>query len=166
VQSAVIQEQMSLPFDVLAGRVTFDIWVAYWPEHPDTWSEVQTATNFVASNTLEAHAWGPSRFLSGDVAGQVAELKQQPGPDLHVYGSANLLQALLAHDLVDALWLRIHPITLGGPARAAHSARYFKTGPGGYGEGGRSSSSSRSTAAAATSCASAATAHASSTRVA
>jgi len=52
-------------------------------------------------------------FLSGDVAAHVARLKREPGPDLHVYGSANLLQTLFAHDLVDALWLRIHPITLG-----------------------------------------------------
>jgi dihydrofolate reductase len=113
VQSAVIRRQMSLPFDLLLGRTTFEIWAAYWPQHPDVWPEVQTATKYVASNTLTEHAWGPSVFLGGDVAGQVAELKRQPGPDLHVYGSANLLQTLFAHDLVDALWLRIHPITLG-----------------------------------------------------
>lgn len=52
-------------------------------------------------------------FLGGDVADQVANLKRRPGPDLHVYGSANLMQTLLRHDLVDAFWLRIHPITLG-----------------------------------------------------
>ena len=113
VQSAVIRKQMSLPFDLLLGRTTFEIWAPYWPQHPDVWPEVQTATKYVASNTLTAHAWGPSVFLSGDVAAHVAKLKEQPGPDLHVYGSANLLQTLLAHDLVDALWLRIHPITLG-----------------------------------------------------
>jgi dihydrofolate reductase len=113
VQSSVIRRQMSLPFDLLLGRTTFEIWAPYWPEHADVWPEVQTATKYVASNTLTSHAWGPSVFLSGDVAGDVAELKQGPGPDLHVYGSANLLQTLLAHDLVDALWLRIHPITLG-----------------------------------------------------
>ncbi|MDF1522062.1 MAG: dihydrofolate reductase family protein [Trueperaceae bacterium] len=113
VQSAVIRKQMGLPFDLLVGRVTFEIWAAHWPQRPDAWPEVQTATKYVASATLEAHAWGPSVFLSGDVAGKVAALKRQPGPDLHVYGSANLLQTLLKHDLVDALWLRIHPITLG-----------------------------------------------------
>ena len=113
VQSVVIRKQMSLPFDLLLGRTTFEIWAPYWPQHPDVWPEVQTATKYVASNTLTAHAWGPSVFLSGDVAAHVAKLKEQPGPDLHVYGSANLLQTLLAHDLVDALWLRIHPITLG-----------------------------------------------------
>jgi dihydrofolate reductase len=113
VQSAVIRQQMSLPFDLLLGRTTFEIWAPYWPQHPNVWPGVQTATKYVASNTLTSHAWGPSVFLGGDVAGQVAELKRQPGPDLHVYGSANLLQTLLADDLVDAFWLRIHPITLG-----------------------------------------------------
>jgi dihydrofolate reductase len=113
VQSAVIRRQMSLPFDLLLGRRTFEIWAPYWPRHADVWPEVQAATKYVASNTLASHAWGPSVFLSGDVAARVAELKRQPGPDLHVYGSANLLQTLLAHDLVDAIWLRVHPITLG-----------------------------------------------------
>jgi dihydrofolate reductase len=116
-QSAVIRQQMSLPFDLLLGRTTFEIWAPYWPQHPDVWPEVQTATKYVASNTLTSHAWQPSVFLNGDVAGRVAQLKRQPGPDLHVYGSANLLQTLFAHDLVDALWLRIHPITLGGGKR-------------------------------------------------
>ncbi len=113
VQSAVIREQLSLPFDLLLGRRTFDIWAVYWPAHAAAWPEVQKATKYVASNTLTEHPWKPSVFLSGDVAAQVAELKRRPGPDLHVYGSANLMQTLLAHDLVDALWLRIHPITLG-----------------------------------------------------
>ena len=117
VQSAVIRKQMSLPFDLLLGRTTFEIWAAYWPQHPDVWPEVQTATKYVATNTLTTHAWGPSVFLSGDVADHVAKLKQQPGPDLHVYGSANLVQTLLKHDLVDAFWLRIHPITLGSGKR-------------------------------------------------
>ena len=113
VQSEVIRRQMNLPFDLLLGRRTFEIWAPYWPQHADVWPGVQTATKYVASNTLTAHAWGPSVFLSGDVAGEVARLKQSAGPDLHVYGSAQLVQTLLAHDLVDALWLRIHPITLG-----------------------------------------------------
>lgn len=113
VQSAVIKQQMTLPFDLLLGRKTFDIWAPYWPQHPDVWPGVQTATKYVASNTLTTSEWQPSVFLSGDVAAKVADLKQSPGPDLHVYGSANLVQTLLANDLVDALWLRIHPITLG-----------------------------------------------------
>jgi dihydrofolate reductase len=113
VQSALLRKQMGLPFDLLLGRTTFEIWAPYWPERPDVWPGAQTATKYVASNTLTSHTWGPSVFLRGDVAGQVARLKEEPGPDLHVYGSGKLVQTLLAHDLVDAFWLRLHPITLG-----------------------------------------------------
>jgi dihydrofolate reductase len=51
--------------------------------------------------------------LDGDVAAKVAQLKQQPGPDLHVWGSGDLLQTLMKHDLVDTFWLMIYPLTLG-----------------------------------------------------
>ncbi len=66
---------------------------------------------------MTSHEWQPSVFLSGDIAEKVTKLKHQPGPDLHVYGSANLLQTLLKHDLVDAFWLKIYPITLGSGKR-------------------------------------------------
>jgi len=56
-------------------------------------------------------------FLGGDIAEKVIKIKQQPGPDLHVWGSGNLLQALLKHDLVDAFWLKIYPLTLGSGKR-------------------------------------------------
>ncbi len=56
-------------------------------------------------------------FLNGDTAEKITKIKQQEGPDLHVFGSANLVQTLLKHDLVDALWLKIFPITLGGGKR-------------------------------------------------
>lgn len=57
--------------------------------------------------------WQPSVFLNGNVAEKVVGIKQQPGPDLHVWGSGNLIQTLIKHDLVDAFWLMIYPITLG-----------------------------------------------------
>ena len=56
-------------------------------------------------------------FLNGDVAEKVAKIKQQQGPDLHVWGSGNLIQTLIKHDLVDMFWLMIYPITLGGGKR-------------------------------------------------
>jgi dihydrofolate reductase len=115
--STVIKEQMSLPFDLLLGRHTFDIWAPFWPRHADAWPKVMKATKYVASNTVTFHEWQPTVFLSGDIAAQIREIKQQQGPDLHVYGSANLVQTLLKHDLVDALWLKIFPITLGGGKR-------------------------------------------------
>jgi dihydrofolate reductase len=62
---------------------------------------------------MTSHQWQPSVFLNGDVAKKVAELKQGEGPDLHIWGSGNLLQTLMKHDLVDNFWLMIYPITLG-----------------------------------------------------
>jgi dihydrofolate reductase len=56
-------------------------------------------------------------FLNGDIADKVAKIKHQEGPDLHVWGSGNLIQTLIKHDLVDVFWLMIYPITLGGGKR-------------------------------------------------
>ncbi len=106
-------EQLSRPFDLLLGRKTFEIFASYWPQHPEEGPEINNATKYVASNTLTKHAWGKSVFLKGDVAPAIKKLKQQAGPDLQVHGSGNLIQALLAHDLVDEFWLKIFPVTLG-----------------------------------------------------
>ncbi len=117
VLETVIKMQTNRPFDLLLGRKTFDIWAAYWPQHADDWPGVKTATKYVASNTMTSHEWQPSVFLSGDIAERVTTIKQQQGPDLHVWGSGNLLQSLIKHDLVDAFWLIIYPVTLGGGKR-------------------------------------------------
>ena len=117
VSSTAIRKQMNMPFDLLIGRRTFDIWANFWPQHNDMWPAVNTATKYVASNTMTSHEWQPSVFLNGDIAEKITKIKQQEGPDLHVYGSANLIQTLLKHNLVDAFWLKIYPITLGGGKR-------------------------------------------------
>jgi dihydrofolate reductase len=117
VLAAALKKQMNTPFDLLIGRKTFDIWAPFWPQHNDFWPAVNTATKYVASNTLTSHSWQPTVFLSGDVAGKISQIKQMEGPDLHVYGSANLVQTLLKHDLVDAFWLKIYPVTLGSGKR-------------------------------------------------
>jgi dihydrofolate reductase len=113
----VVQKQMSMPFDLLLGRKTFEIWKKYWPNHVDNWLGAATATKYVASNTMTSSEWQPSVFLSGDIAEKVRQLKRQDGADLHVYGSADLLQTLMKHDLVDELWLKIYPLTLGSGKR-------------------------------------------------
>jgi len=113
VVGEAMKKQMNLPFELLLGRKTFEVWASYWPDHADFWSGVNPATKYVASNTITSHEWQPSVFLSGDIAEKVRQLKQQEGPDLHVYGSANLVQTLMKHDLVDEFWLKIFPITLG-----------------------------------------------------
>lgn len=117
VLGAALQKQMKSPFDLLLGRKTFEIWEPYWPKHTDIWPGASTATKYVASNTRTSSEWQPSVFLSGNIAEKIAELKQQPGPDLHVWGSGDLLQTLIQHDLVDTFWLMIYPVTLGAGKR-------------------------------------------------
>ncbi|MBP8242861.1 MAG: dihydrofolate reductase family protein, partial [Thermoflexales bacterium] len=113
VLGKLLRRQMGLPFDLLLGRKTYDIWAPYWPLHGDAWPGANAATKYVASNTLTSGPWRTSVFLNGDVAEKVARIKQQPGPDLHVWGSGDLLQTLIKHDLVDTFWLMMYPITLG-----------------------------------------------------
>ena len=108
-----MRKMLNMPMDLLLGRKTFDIWEPYWPKNGDFWPNVNTAVKYVASNTKTASEWQPTVFLDGDVAKKVAELKQGEGPDLHIWGSGNLLQTLMKHDLVDVFWLMIYPITLG-----------------------------------------------------
>jgi len=117
IGGTALRKQMNKPFDLLLGRKTFDIWEPYWPKHADAWPGVNTATKYVASNTMTSSEWQPSVFLNGDVPEKVGKIKQEPGPDLHVWGSGNLLQTLIKHDLVDAFWLMIYPITLGSGKR-------------------------------------------------
>jgi dihydrofolate reductase len=117
VIGTVMKKQMSLPFDLLLGRKTFEVWASYWPQHGEYWPGVNPATKYVASNTMTSSEWQPSVFLSGDIAEEINKIKQTQGPDLHVYGSANLLQTLMKHDLVDAFWLKIYPLTLGSGKR-------------------------------------------------
>ncbi len=119
VLGTVLRRKMNMPFDLLLGRKTFEIWEPYWPQHADEWGwpGVNTATKYVASNSRTSSQWQPSVFLNGDIPEKIANLKQQPGPDLNVWGSGNLLQTLIKHDLVDTFWLMIYPITLGGGKR-------------------------------------------------
>ena len=117
ILGTALRKQMNSPFDLLLGRKTFDIWEPFWPQHADEWPSVNTATKYVASNTRTSSQWQPSVFLNGDIAEKVAKIKQQPGPDLHVWGSGHLLQTLMKDDLVDAFWLMIYPITLGAGKR-------------------------------------------------
>ncbi len=117
VLGTALRRQMSLPFDLLLGRKTYDIWAPYWPLHADAWPGANTAVKYVASHTLTSGEWQPCVFLSGDVAEKVNGIKQQAGPDLHVWGSGDLLQTLIRHDLVDVFWLMIYPVTLGGGKR-------------------------------------------------
>jgi dihydrofolate reductase len=117
VLGGIIRKRMDMPFDLLLGRKTFDIWEPYWPKHRDVWPNAATATKYVASNSKTSSEWQPNVFLSGDIAEKVRTLKQEEKPDLHVWGSGNLVQTLMKHDLVDAFWLMIYPVSLGSGKR-------------------------------------------------
>jgi dihydrofolate reductase len=117
IVGTALRKQMNSPFDLLLGRKTFDIWESFWPNHVDEWPAASTATKYVASNTRTSSDWKPSVFLNGDLPGKIAGLKKEKGPDLHIWGSGNLLQTLIKHDLVDVFWLMIYPITLGDGKR-------------------------------------------------
>jgi len=111
----VMEEQMSLErSELLLGRKTYDIFAGYWPHHAADWLGINDVKKYVASrNSSLKLDWENSVLLSGNVAEKVKKLKGEDRPDLHVWGSGNLIQTLLKHDLVDELWLKIFPITLG-----------------------------------------------------
>jgi dihydrofolate reductase len=109
----VMDEQMGKPFDLLLGHKTYDLFASYWPHHAAEAPGIDRATKYVASRQALHFTWERSVQLEGDVAQAVARMKTQDGPDLQVHGSGNLLQTLLRHDLVDALWLKVFPVALG-----------------------------------------------------
>ncbi len=105
------------PFDLLLGRKTYEIFAAYWPSYDggDNAEIARTfnrATKYVATRSDMPLAWETSVRLS-DAAADVARLKKEDGPALVTQGSADLIQTLLAHDLIDELHLFTFPITLG-----------------------------------------------------
>jgi dihydrofolate reductase len=115
----VMDEQMSLErSELLLGRKTYEIFAGYWPHHVAGWPGINEVKKYVASHDSSLKLdWENSVLLSGNVAEKVKKLKSEGGPDLHVWGSGNLIQTLLKHDLVDELWLKIFPIALGSGKR-------------------------------------------------
>ncbi|TCC90972.1 dihydrofolate reductase family protein [Pedobacter hiemivivus] len=110
VSGQLMQKQME-PADLLLGRKTFEIFAGYWPEHADYWPGVNEVTKYVISNTMEKSDWKNSVFLTS--VADIEKLKNSEGADLKVWGSSELVQLLLKHDLVDEFWLNIHPVLLG-----------------------------------------------------
>jgi dihydrofolate reductase len=115
----VMGEAMSVPFDLLLGRRTYDIFAAYWPAAPDEAGAkpLNDATKYVASRSHPTLGWGPSVLIEGDAAKGVATLKEGDGPELQVHGSGNLIQTLLRHNLVDEYRLWVFPLVIGSGKR-------------------------------------------------
>ena len=114
---AVMAQQMGEPFDLLLGRKTYDIFAGYWPHHDDQGASLNRARKYVVSRSPLNLAWENSVQIQGEVVQEIGNLKNEDGPMLQVHGSGNLIQTLLRHDLVDQLWLKIFPVTLGSGRR-------------------------------------------------
>jgi dihydrofolate reductase len=110
VYGKVIEKQMK-PADLLLGRKTFEIFASYWPEHENGWPGINDVTKYVMSRTMKKSNWKNSVFLES--LADIEKLKSSEGSEIKVWGSGKLIQLLLKNDLVDELWLKIHPLTLG-----------------------------------------------------
>jgi dihydrofolate reductase len=105
----------------LLGRRTYEIFAAYWPTVTNEEDEIARALNslpkYVASSTLTDAEWDGTTLVKGDVAEEVARLKEQPGKDILLVGSSGLAQTLIKHDLVGEYQLWLHPVVLGSGKR-------------------------------------------------
>lgn len=112
-------ETMRVPFDLVLGRRTYDIFAAHWPRatEEDGATPLNEATKYVASRQRPALGWQNSVLLDDDVPAAIAELKDGDGPELQVHGSANLLQTLIRHDLIDEYRLWVFPVLVGSGKR-------------------------------------------------
>jgi dihydrofolate reductase len=104
-------EKLMKPADLLLGRKTFEIFAGFWPEHENEWPGISDVTKYVLSRTKKRSDWKNSVFLKS--LADIKKRKDSEGSDLKVWGSGKLVQLLLKNDLVDELWLIIHPLTLG-----------------------------------------------------
>ncbi len=117
----------TIPFELLLGKTTYDIFAGYWPTAKAD-NEVAVPFNkakkYVVSHKSFEPAWNNSTCITGDpsdgrasVVAQLKKLKEEDGPDLWVWGSGNLIQTLLKNHLVDRMHLWIHPTTIGSGKR-------------------------------------------------
>jgi dihydrofolate reductase len=121
VMGSAVGESMATAGALLLGRRTYEDFYAYWPHQPEPnpfTAVLNNAQKYVASTTLEEPLpWRNSTLLKGDAAEAVARLKAQPGKDLVVLGSGELVQSLMRRNLVDEYVLLIHPLVLGSGRR-------------------------------------------------
>jgi len=121
VQMKLVGEGMAGTDAYLFGRRTYEIMAAHWPHQPDTdmfAAVLNPRAKYVVSTTLsEPLEWQNSTLIGRDVPERIRKLKEQPGKNITVLGSGELVQTLIRHDLVDEFGLMIDPIVLGSGRR-------------------------------------------------
>lgn len=110
-ESNAIMRRLMAPADLLLGRTTFEIWEGFWPYHTDVWPTINDVKKYVYTNSRHQSNWQHTEFIH--TVEDIQNLKNSNGAALQVWGSSKLIQLLLTNDLIDELWLIIHPITLG-----------------------------------------------------
>lgn len=130
------EERQKFKFDelfacdaLLLGRVTYQGFAAAWPKMTGTGAygeRMNSMPKYVASNTLTEMEWN-ANLIKGDLAEEVAKLKQQPGQDLLVFGSGELVYQLTELNLVDEYRLMVFPVILGGGKRIFKDGNAMKT---------------------------------------
>ena len=110
-----IGETIAGEFDMLLGRRTYEIFAAYWPNQGDNpiAKAFNKATKYVVTRSRDRLDWEKSLRIDGDVVGEIRQLKASDGPALHIWGSSELLQTLIAAELVDEYRIWVFPLVLG-----------------------------------------------------
>ena len=113
---AELASQLALQDAVLLGRVSYQEWAGYWPDHADEpfGDVINPIQKYVVSNTLQSADWQNTELLGADAADRLRELKESDGGDISMSGSATTVRWLLREGLLDELNLLVHPIAVGG----------------------------------------------------
>ena len=112
------QDQLFASDALLMGRKVYEGFAASWPSRRNEFADrMNSLPKYVVSTTLDEVEWNNSRLIKGNIAEEVSRLKQQPGQDILIAGSADLVHTLMQHDLIDEYRLMVHPVVVGSGKR-------------------------------------------------
>ncbi len=120
LMSTTMEGIMQLPFELLLGKRTYEIFAAFWPHtenDPVVADKFNSTRKYVVSHTPMDLTWKNSFLITNDAVAEIKKLKEEDRPDLWVHGSGNLIQTLLAHGLIDRMLVWTYPVTVGGGKR-------------------------------------------------
>ncbi len=116
VSAKMLNKIFTSPFELLLGHTTYNIFAGYWPtdkNEPLVAKPFNSTKKYVVSHKPFTPSWNNSTLITGDVVAEIKKIKNLDAPDLWVWGSSNLIQTLLTHNLIDRMQLWIYPITIG-----------------------------------------------------